>query len=151
MDKKIELLNRRKYLMINPRFQLSFMGYTIGMAAVIIAVFYFSNLYFFWRFANKGHQIGLEPDHIFFKFLKEQQQTMDLIFLVTALFAFIFLIVYGYYLSHRVAGALRRFESHLYEISDSGESKELKFRKSDYFQELPAAFNAYLKSKGRVK
>ena len=148
---KAELLNRRKYLMINPQFQLSFLGYTVGMAAVIIAVFYFSNMYFFWRFAKKGREIGLEPDHIFFKFLKEQNQTMDIIFLVTAVFAFIFLIVYGYYLSHRVAGALRRFENHLYELSETGESKELKFRKNDYFQELPAAFNTYLKRKSGVK
>src|ERR1700722_13141193 len=96
--------DRRKYLLINPQFQLSFLGYTIGMALVIVAVFYFSNMYFFWRFAEKGKEIGLEPDHIFFKFLKEQHQTMDIIFLVTAVFAFIFLIVYGYYLSHRVAG-----------------------------------------------
>ena len=136
---------KKRNFLINPEFQLNFMGYTVGMAAVIIAIFYVANIYFFMRFAEKGKEIGLPPEHIFFQFLRDQHRTMDIIFLVTAGFAFIFLSAYGFYLSHRVAGALRRFENHLNEISTTGDVKDLKFRKNDYFQELPVAFNNFLK------
>src|ERR1700677_3921565 len=98
--KNIGVLTRTVFL-TNPRFQLSFLGYTMGMAFVIIAVFYVANMYFFLKFFAKGKEIGLPPNHVFFKFLKEQQHTMDIIFVVTAAFAFVFLFMFGFFLSNR--------------------------------------------------
>jgi predicted membrane-bound mannosyltransferase len=133
--------NQRKTLLINPEFQINFLSYTIGMAAVIIAIFYGANVYFFWRFAQKGREAGLPPDHIFFKFIAQQARTMDYIFLATALFAFAFLLIYGFYLSNRVAGALWRLETHIRQLISTGQYKQLRFRKKDYFHEIAEAIN----------
>src|SRR5271154_535364 len=136
-------LLKRTIFLTNPRFQLSFLGYTMGMAFVIIAVFYAANMYFFLKFIDKGKEIGLPPTHIFFKFLKEQQHTMDIIFIVTAAFAFIFLFMFGFFLSNRVAGSLYRMQDHLRQMKETGQYKDLKFRKDDYFHEVADAINEF--------
>ena len=140
--KKLGTLKRTIFL-TNPRFQLSFLGYTLGMAFVIIAVFYAANMYFFLKFIDKGKEIGLPSSHIFFKFLREQQHTMDIIFIVTAAFAFVFLFMFGFFLSNRVAGSLYRMQDHLHKMRESGQFKELKFRKDDYFHEVADAINDF--------
>src|ERR1700680_2170697 len=134
---------KRTIFLTNPRFQLSFLGYTLGMAFVIIAVFYAANMYFFLKFIAKGKEIGLPPTHIFFKFIKEQQHTMDIIFVITAAFAFVFLFMFGFFLSNRVAGSLYRMQDHLRQMKDADVYKDLKFRKDDYFHEVADAINDF--------
>jgi len=147
-QKNVGILKRTIFL-TNPRFQLSFLGYTLGMAFVIIAVFYAANMYFFLKFIDKGKEIGLPPTHIFFRFLKEQQHTMDIIFIVTAAFAFVFLFMFGFFLSNRVAGSLYRMQDHLRQMSESGQYKDLKFRKDDYFHEVADAINEFAQNKNK--
>jgi hypothetical protein len=134
--------NRTTFL-TNPKFQLSFLGYTMGMAFVIIAVFYVSNVYFFMKFIAKGKEIGLPSGHVFFKFLREQQHTMDIIFLVTAIFAFVFLFMFGFFLSNRVAGSLYRMQDHLHKMKEAPDYKDLRFRRDDYFHEVADAINDF--------
>jgi len=140
--KKIGVLTRTVFL-TNPRFQLSFLGYTLGMAFVIIAVFYAANMYFFLKFIAKGKELGLPPTHVFFKFIREQQHTMDIIFVVTAVFAFVFLFMFGFFLSNRVAGSLYRMQDHLRQMKEAPEYKDLKFRRDDYFHEVADAINEF--------
>ncbi|MEW6056164.1 MAG: hypothetical protein AB1540_06080 [Bdellovibrionota bacterium] len=135
----------RKVLLINPRFQLSFIGYMVAMALLMIAIFYAANIYFFWEFVKKGKDLGLPPDHVFFQFLAEQRGTMNMIFLVTAIFAFTFLVAYGIYLSHRVAGPLYRLQKFLQDMASSNSVQECQFREKDYFHEVADAVNAFVK------
>lgn len=139
--KKPASRERRLILLINRKFQMSFLLYTIASAWVILAITFGANRYFFWKFAQKGEMLGLRPGHIFFRFLEEQRWTMDLIFLGTALLSSFFLIGYGLYLSNRIAGPLHQLKNYLEAVGNGKNLHPLKFRKNDYFQELAEVTN----------
>jgi HAMP domain-containing protein len=133
--------NKRRKFLIDPQFQLTFMAYMAGLSALAIAIFYASNVYFFWRFREMGSAVGLSPDHIFFQFLRDQQTTMTVIFAVTATLAIGTLLVCGLLISHRVAGPLLRLRNQMHLIAEGKASAPVKFRDNDFFQELAEAFN----------
>lgn len=128
--------NQRKVLLINRKFQLSFLSYTLSIAVVIMAVFFAANRYFFWAFERKGRAMGLEEGHIFFRFLAEQRGTMDLIYLTTGVVACVILLAHGLYLSNRVAGPLYNLQKYLQDYLAGRKQAPLQFREKDYFQEL---------------
>lgn len=132
---------KRKVLLINPKFQLSFLAFVLGMATLVVGIFYSANVYFFSRFNEMGKRLGLTPDHVFFQFINEQAHTMNWIFGVTSLVCFVALVVGGLVLSHWVAGPIHRLMRHMSEISEGKSVTEVKFRKHDYFPELAEAFN----------
>lgn len=136
--------NNRKLMLINPRFQLVFMGFMIAVSAVAIGVFYSANFFFFSDFIKTGQSLGLPPDHVFFKFLENQRQTMNQIFMATSAACFLLLTVGGLVFSHRVAGPLYRLHKHMLAVA-SGETKgTVKFRTRDFFPEIADAYNAQL-------
>ncbi|MCB1876598.1 MAG: hypothetical protein KDH88_11545 [Chromatiales bacterium] len=56
-------------------------------------------------------------------------------------------IVYGFWLSNRIAGPLFRFERHLQEVGEGKTDCEIQFRKSDYGSEIAEAFNRVVKKR----
>ncbi len=138
--------NRRRVLLINPRFQMSFILQMIILAFGIICVFYGANIYFFKSYLKQGQLAGLPADHVFFGFLGEQFQLMNWIFFITSLVAFSIIFVMGLYLSHKVAGPLYRLQKHLEELVEQEKPlSEVKFREGDYFRELEAVYNQHVK------
>ncbi|MBC7692113.1 MAG: hypothetical protein H7222_10110 [Methylotenera sp.] len=144
---KALLLEKRSILLINPKFQLVFLGYMPGLALVAIGVFYVANLHFFWKMNQIGVTLQLAPDHAFFTFLNEQKGMMNALFVVTSLVSFVSLILGGTFLSHRVAGPLHRLTQHMNTISENETLTEVKFRKSDFFPELAVSFNRQLRAR----
>lgn len=139
------MTTERKTLLINRKFQLTFLGYMLIMAAVTIAIIYASNTYFFWMFVELGQSMNLPADHAFFQFLTEQRNSMNWVFLVTALIVMGAMIVGGLILSHRVAGPLHRLDRHMKKVARGSETHEVRFRKGDFFQELARSYNEQLR------
>jgi methyl-accepting chemotaxis protein len=137
--------NRRRVFLINPKFQLKVIGYAFAMAAITIGIFYSANLYFFWEFKQQGASIGLSPDHVFFRFIREQQSQMNVFFLFASLAVSAVIGVGGLLLSHRVAGPLYRLDKHMTEVAEGKTTRDLNFRDKDFFQELVESYNAQLK------
>lgn len=137
--------HNRKNFLINPRFQLNYIKHTVNLMLLVVVIFYAANLYHFWDFKKRGLEAGLPQDHIFFKFLQQQQSSMEIVFIVTAIIVAIFIIAYGVFLSHRVAGPLYRMNRYLEENKGKDNPSELRFRKGDYFPELAENFNKYVK------
>jgi hypothetical protein len=137
--------NQRKTFLIHREFQLSFIKHMLVLTLCVIAIFYAANLYHFWTLKQQGLSLGLPSTHVFFRFIREQQHTMDLLFLITSTAAMLTIIGFGLFLSHRVAGPLHRLKKYL-ESEDSFEStsKPLKFRDGDYFGDIAAALNERL-------
>jgi hypothetical protein len=135
-----------KRILIDPKFQLTFLGYTIVVAACTIGIFYTADAYFFWKFRQIGADLKLPADHVFFQFLGEQERSMNIVFLVTSLFAFTALCLGGLIVSHRVAGPLRRLRKHLVDVNEGRAQGEMAFRKDDFFPELAEAINMHLRS-----
>lgn len=137
--------NDRKKFLINPRFQISVIKQMVALTCVVLAIFYGANSYHFWSLKQQGLKIGLNPGHVFFKFVAEQRATMDLFFLVTSLLTLIAIVGFGMLLSHRVAGPLHRLKRYLDECVANDESLPLlKFRENDYFPEVADAVNLRL-------
>lgn len=141
--KKI-FFNRRRNWLILPRFQLSFIYYSIGIAVVVSGIYYASIRYFFHKFATRALEMGVPSDHVFFRFLATQSDSMNLIFLSTSLLISAVLVACSLAFSHRVAGPIYKLERHLRGIAEGDEAVPLKFRKDDYFPELAQSVNTLL-------
>ncbi len=133
--------NRRSQLLVESHFQKSFLGFTLMIAALVTAVYYFANLYFFNAFVERGQNIGLASDHVFFKFIDEQQRSMNLIFAVTAVISIALIIFFGLYMSNRVAGPVHQLKVYLKKVKAGENPEPLKFRSKDYFRDLAKAVN----------
>lgn len=134
-------MSKRKILLINPKFQLSFMAHMAVMALFVVGVIFFANQLFFNEFHQQGRALGLPPEHVFYQFLNEQQRTMNWIFGLTAFGVTGVISVMGLYLSHRVAGPMYRLLRHFEASSDGEKAAQVKFRERDYFQEVAEACN----------
>ncbi|MCI5166743.1 MAG: HAMP domain-containing protein [Candidatus Electrothrix sp. GM3_4] len=55
--------------------------------------------------------------------------------------AFFGSIVYGFWLSNRIAGPLFRLKKHLDEVAEGKINSEIQFRKNDYASEIAESFN----------
>jgi methyl-accepting chemotaxis protein len=137
MDKSLG----RRNLLINPKFQLSFLAYTLGVSVVTIGFFYLADAYFFWKFSQLGKGLGLPPNHVFFQFLDEQKSSKNLYYAVTAAVSIAVLGVWGLLLSHRVAGPLYRLKKHLQAVAEGKTVSDVRFREGDFFPEVADAYN----------
>ena len=133
--------SHRKILLINPKFQLAFVYYTIAMSILIELIFFGANEYFFRSLEKRGIDLGVPSDHIFFQFVKDERVTMTYIFLGCSAVATILFIGFGLVLSHRVAGPLYRLRKYFENDLQRSDCRPLSFREKDYFQELPEAIN----------
>jgi methyl-accepting chemotaxis protein len=142
----MESKNRRKIFLINPKLQYNFIGFSLLMSLISIAIFYLATIYLFWRFEQTGYNVGIPEGHIFFRFIKDQRSMMDIILLVAAPIISIVCCYINIKLSHRVAGPIYRMIEHLKVINASNELNEVKFRENDYFMELQDEFNKFIKT-----
>jgi methyl-accepting chemotaxis protein len=131
----------RKVFLINPKFQLAFMAWMVGISISVVLVYHGANWYFFQKFHDQGIALGLPPDHVFFEFLRDQQRAMFFIFLGTAAAVFSTVCTIGLILSHRVAGPLYRLNRHMLDVAEGKTTNNVKFRTKDHFQEIAHAYN----------
>ena len=100
----------------------------------------------FEEFFSLGKQLGLPKESQFFKFITHQKDKFTNIFLVTSLLSSLVLIIFGILLSHKIAGPVYRMTEDLKEMIKNKETKEVHFRKGDFFIELTETFNNFLDS-----
>lgn len=133
----------RKTFLIQPKFQIMFMGFVVFSSFIVIMSIYAANLYFFWKFHQIGLNQHLEADHSFFQFIEQQKQAMNWIFLGLSAFVFVALSLAGLIFSHKIAGPIYRMREHLNRTKISKPQK-LKFRKGDFFSDLADAYNKHI-------
>ena len=132
---------KRRNFLINPNFQLKISGWFLLLAIINILIFYGCVYSFFDIFYQKGLEIGLPKNHVFFMFIEDQINQMNIIFIISSLITLTFLLISGILISHRIAGPMFRFTRHLTELSGHGNFSKVNFRKGDYFCEVADAFN----------
>lgn len=137
-------VNRRKKLLINPGFQLSFLKNLMILNIAVCGIFYAAHSYFFWHGRELGRSIPLPSKHVYFLFLNEQQRTMNLISLVTMCLISGIILSFGLIFSHRIAGPVYRLKKFLREKASGKEKGVLAFRQKDYFPEVADAVNDYI-------
>lgn len=148
-EKRNSVLNKLlgKQFLINPKFQYKFMA-SLTLAAVLsMSVLYAAQTYFFHYFLERAQAAELPSNHVFFHLLKEQQQIMGQIFMVSTLVVGTILFLWGLFYSHRIAGPLYRINRDLREAASNRQSlMNIKTRDKDFFPEIPEAINLYCHS-----
>jgi len=127
--------------LINPRFQGRFLLNMLSLALIVLVIIFAANSYFFHVFEQKGHSLGLPADHVFFKFITSQQETMLSIFLATGVVVVLLITIQGLRYSHKIAGPLYRLNQDMKSMATDGTLKTIKFRTGDYFPEIEQSFN----------
>ena len=136
--------NGRKVFLINPSFQYRVIAWMMGISLAPICTFFAAHYYFFWKLRQLGQEIELEPDHIYFRFLEGQGQSLLLIFIICSFLAIAIVAISGLILSHRIAGPIHRLKMHFAELTQGKVMPKLSFRKNDFFTEVPGVINEYL-------
>ncbi len=135
-----------KNILIQPGFQIKLMSYFMGLFALTTASLYGATFLFFWNFKQKAIKVGIPEGHIFYTFLKNQKNDLDMLFSGLAMINLFFLIVIGFVVSHRIAGPLFKIKTHLNDLSPS--SQDLQLRQKDFFKDMEPVINQ-LKNKLR--
>jgi hypothetical protein len=133
--KGIVRLKRRRFL-INRKFQFSFLFYMFLLTALMILIMFYSNILFLNSCYDVGIRLGLPSNHVYFELLNSQKFTMQKIFLTGALTTLVCLTFFGILLSHRIAGPLYRMRLYIEALTEGKTTRDLEFRKDDYFDDL---------------
>jgi hypothetical protein len=123
-----------KNLLINPRFQFKFLSYFIGLFFLTTLSLYSTTYLFFWNMKQKALSVGIPDGHVFYRFLNNQKNDLDHLFIGLAIFNFLLLIGVGFIISHRIAGPIHKMKSYLFHMDSNQE--DFKLRESDFFPEL---------------
>ncbi len=140
-------MNRRKSFLINPSFQINVIGKVVILALINNLIFFTAVRYFFKDLQSTALKIGLPKTHIFFTFIESQYHDMLWLILIASFLSFCLIVVFGILISHKIAGPLYRLSQDLMAMSDGGNTREILFRKGDYFQELKQSVNVFISKK----
>lgn len=145
MDQSSPTYKRRNYL-INPEFQLTVMGFFVGLALVTIIVFYWAVRLVFNNFNDSLRNLPMTAENLneTLQFIAQNQRAMNMIFLTTSVLLFLFLTLGGLILSHHIAGPIYRLKKHIQLVASGEPFGDLNFRKKDFFQDIVPDYNRML-------
>ena len=146
MSEKKVSNNQRQVFLINPRFQTRIMG--LMMIPVLVNTLIMVAMSRFLLTALRANiQNFLTIDEQLFDAMgAAQSRTISLTFMAMGLMSIFFFALWAMILSHRIAGPLHRLREELRLARDSGRFRPIQFRKGDYFQEIPTAYNEAIPS-----
>lgn len=133
---------RRGILLINRRFQITFLVLLTLGALGILGISFGAKYYFVNQMVTLGKEVPLPPDHVYFQFIHQQQVALNAILLLTALVTLGFIFTYGLLFSNWIAGPIYRVCKELNSAKTWKDLDEINLRKKDYFQELADAINS---------
>lgn len=133
--------NDRNTLLVNPRFQLRFLGSIAAVAAVVILLIYAADFYFLWKFKTLAVDLALPPSHAILKLLSYQESMMLKVFIGLGSLIAMILGTFGMYFTNRVVGPMYRLTQHFLKDAKNGKWSKVRFRQNDFFQEVAAAYN----------
>ena len=137
-------MQNRRRLLVHFQFQIRLIKDSILVALVSVIIYFLAMRYFFWKFEQFGKLQGLEPNHVFFRFIAEQQRQMVGIFLATSLVVIFAVVSFGLTISNRIVGPFLRLKKH-FELKGQGKPVgPLRLRKKDFFFELEDSVNRCL-------
>lgn len=125
-------------ILINKPFQLKLMGYFVGLFVLTTITLYSTTFLFFWNMKQKGLKVGIPEGHVYYEFLLNQKQDLDLLFIGLATVNFVLLLATGFIVSHRIAGPIHKIKQVLQKPSSF---EKVQLRQNDFFQELGPIVN----------
>ncbi len=124
----------RKYI-VDSKVQTVFIGYAVAMGFLFLS-------------------LGLVLSSYFERILMIQASggegftTLDISLFVAFLVLITFVVFLGIIVSNRVVGPILKLVRQMETLQETGELKEIQFRKNDYFQEVAVSYNKII---GRIR
>ncbi|MDO9184247.1 MAG: hypothetical protein Q7U04_17670 [Bacteriovorax sp.] len=135
--------NRKlKNYIIYPRFQLTLLLANILVAITALIMVYYKVNEVFEKLHQMGEKINLTPGHPYYNFVKTSQQMMNLNLSWAFGFSIFFTVITSLFISHKIAGPIYNLKKYFININNNQEQPEMKFRRGDYYEELPKIINA---------
>jgi methyl-accepting chemotaxis protein len=129
---------KRSIFLINKGFQFRFSFYVCSWLFVLTLVY---PLVIHTLFGYLIRYVSLDPFGPPLEgLLKTRREVLALIVLFQLLFGLVTFLI-SIFVSHRVAGPLFKLRNYLRDAKGGSFKEPLRFRKTDYFQELAAGFN----------
>jgi len=131
----------RKILLVNPKFQFSFMKHSMLMTAIVLITFYLFKIYIFWEIKDTAFATGIPHNHDFISLIDDRSFVVDMSFLILAVNIVLFMLGWSLWVSHRVAGPIHRIRNEIKKIIDGQPLQRIGIRDHDYFHDLKDSVN----------
>ncbi len=139
--------NKRTQWLINKNFQLRFSLYSLAPMMIAVLLFWISVEIFFYKMILLGQKYNLPAGHGYYQLISAQKSELHLIIIITTIILSVVFFIWSIFISHRIAGPFFKMKRYLDNAKSLEEvtQGELFFRKKDFFQEIPEAFNQFIK------
>lgn len=137
----------RSQMIVRSDLQIFFIRYGLTFSIVSSLCFWGVQELFFYKMTSKAKAIGLDVNHPFFELIQSQKSVLSPLMIGSALLISVVMVWYGIYLSHRIAGPIKKIENHLDKCLSGEPVSELNFRKDDFFAEIGRKLNLLIEKK----
>lgn len=139
--------------LIYPRFQYRLIAVQSGAMVAVCGLVLLTTHSAFHSLRESGLKAGLSTNHAYFKFLDAQAWLIYQRVVAGLIVGAVGTAFVSLWLSNRVAGPIVRMRGYFKSLGQSDQSSALplKFRKGDFFDELPEEVNGALQRLQRTK
>ena len=140
-------MSKRKMtnIFIYPKFQFALLLAQIVVSIITLGVIYIKVVAVFQHLVEMGEKLNLPKDHAYYTFIQHSQNMMTMNLTWAVGFSLFLTIVSSLYLSHKVVGPIYRLRIYFKSLAAGEPASQLKFRKEDYFEDLPDLINEGIK------
>lgn len=142
MKKERKLAN----CLILPQFQLTLIVVNILIMTLAFGIIFYQIYISFDQLYAIGRGLRLPENSAFFTLLKNQQNAIEGKLIIAAVISYIFSFVLTILISHRLAGPIYRLKMYFSDMIKQGHTKDLTFRKGDFYSDLPGIVNEGIKN-----
>lgn len=137
------MFNQRsgKRFLLNPKFQINFILTTVFFNILLSLSFFLAARSSFSSFKSQGRSAGIPETHVFFQFITKQENAFYINMGISFIIITIIACIYGVMKSHKIAGPMYRLHVEFDRMKKNKALHKFNFRKKDFFQEIPEAFN----------
>ena len=139
-------MQKRKIInyLVYPKFQFTLVIANIVILTFILVLIYFSANDAFNQLVDIGKKISFSANHPYFEFVEKSRNMMNLKLRWAFGIAIFLTAVSSIFISHKMVGPIKKLKDHLFAFSQNHSIGELKFRKGDFFNDLPEIVNKSL-------
>lgn len=139
--------NKRKIsnILIYPKFQLTLLLCNSLIFLFTAFLVYWKVSEIFERLFSIGREINLPENHAYFSFITKSHDLLNLNLGWAFAFSLFLVIAVTLLLSHKIVGPIYNLKNYFLNLEINQDKKlHLRFRKGDYFSELPEIINRSL-------
>lgn len=138
----MKIINKRKKILIYPKFQIKLIILNLLLVAFIIGSVVFFINQSFTNLHEQGISANLSASHPYFGFLKYQSSLLYKYLWIGTIVGFVITTWLSLILSFKLAGPIVRLHSYFGEMAKGNDlDKNVSFREGDFFNDLPDLIN----------